>query len=125
MHGRDLALSALSALAAFVAPVSAFFRLPCRAPVVVQRADPIVNPGALASHVHTIMGGNGFGFEMNYKSTQQSTCSSCIVAQDMSNYWVPTLYYKVRTRNSSGLIDSNINYRQEMAASFLWDRMAG
>ena len=33
---------------------------------------------------------------MDYKSTQKSTCSSCIVTQDMSNYWVPTLYYKAK-----------------------------
>lgn len=92
MHLKTLALVALAALST---PTAAFFRLPCGAPIVVQRADPIVNPGALSGHVHTIMGGNGFGFEMDYKSTQKSTCSSCIVTQDMSNYWVPTLYYKV------------------------------
>ena len=54
---------ALGALAALGTLTSAFFRLPCTAPLVVQRADPIVNPGALSGHSHTIMGGNGFGFE--------------------------------------------------------------
>lgn len=72
----------------------------------------MVNPGTLAGHVHTIMGmlcyflsimsiktdiipgGNGFGFTMDFASTQASTCSSCRVKSDMSNYWVPTLYHK-------------------------------
>lgn len=86
------------ALVALVTPsiVSAFWRLPCKGNIVVQRADPVVNPGQLSTHVHTIFGGNGFGFEMDYKSTQASTCSSCTVKGDFSNYWIPTLYYKAK-----------------------------
>lgn len=76
-------------LVAIVGQASAFFRLPCHAPIVIERADPIINPGAVSGHVHTIMGGNGFGFEMDYAATQRSTCSSCIVAEDKSNYWTP------------------------------------
>ncbi|KAI9643951.1 hypothetical protein NHQ30_007302 [Ciborinia camelliae] len=81
---------------AFFNHTLAFWRLPCNSPVVVQRADPIVTPGAVSPHVHTIMGGNGFGFSMNYASTQASTCSSCSVTKDLSNYWTPTLYYKAQ-----------------------------
>ncbi|KAI9734644.1 MAG: hypothetical protein M1834_002245 [Cirrosporium novae-zelandiae] len=84
---------ALGLLAAFAAPTAAFWRLPCKSPLVVERADPIVTPGKISSHVHTIMGGNGFGFTMNYAQTQASTCSSCTVSKDMSNYWTPNLYY--------------------------------
>jgi hypothetical protein len=65
-------------------------------PLLKERADPIVNPGKVSGHVHTIMGGNAFGFNMTYADTQKSTCSSCKVTQDMSNYWVPNLYYKVK-----------------------------
>lgn len=75
-------------------PAIAFFRLPCSQPIVSQRADPIVDPGVVSGHVHTIMGGNGFGFDMTYADTQSSTCSSCAITKDLSNYWVPTLYYK-------------------------------
>ncbi|KAF4624411.1 hypothetical protein G7Y89_g13760 [Cudoniella acicularis] len=74
----------------------AFFRLPCAAPIVVERADPIVSPGQVSNHMHTIMGGNGFGFQMDYAATQASTCSSCAVVQDKSNYWVPTVYYRAK-----------------------------
>jgi len=91
---RFTTTSALVAALLAIAPVDAFWRLPCKAPLVTQRADPIVSPGKPAAHAHTIMGGNGFGFDMDYASTQASTCSSCTVTKDFSNYWVPSLYYK-------------------------------
>lgn len=87
-----LATGLVAALAA--APVSAFWRLPCKSPIVVERADPIVSPGKVSNHLHTIMGGNGFDFTMDYNSTQKSTCSSCTVRGDNSNYWTPTLFYQ-------------------------------
>jgi hypothetical protein len=62
--------------------------------LVVERADPIVNPGLVAGHVHTIMGGSGFGFTMDYNQTQESQCSSCAPIADKSNYWIPSLYYQ-------------------------------
>lgn len=73
---------------------AAFFIMPCSKPVVVERADPIVNPGALSGHVHTIMGGNGFDFSMTYEQARAATCSTCKVTADLSNYWTPTLYYQ-------------------------------
>lgn len=93
MHSAN-AKKVVALIAAFAAPASAFFRLPCRAPIVVDRTDPIVSPGKPAGHLHTIMGGNGFGPSMSYADTQASTCSSCAVTKDFSNYWVPTLFYK-------------------------------
>jgi hypothetical protein len=85
-----------TALVAFLAasPVSAFWRLPCKSPIVVERADPIISPGKVSNHLHTIMGGNGFDFTMDYNSTQASTCSSCTVIGDNSNYWTPTLWFQ-------------------------------
>ncbi|KAK1654806.1 WSC domain-containing protein [Colletotrichum phormii] len=73
---------------------AAFFIMPCSKPVVTERADPIVNPGALSGHVHTIMGGNGFDFSMTYEQARAATCSTCKVTADLSNYWTPTLYYQ-------------------------------
>ena len=76
--------------------VSAFWRLGCKGNLVVDRLDPIVNPGAVSGHTHTIVGGNAFGSSLTYEQTQLSTCSTCTIKQDLSNYWVPTLYYKGR-----------------------------
>jgi Domain of unknown function (DUF1996) len=92
--GPSSILGAIGLLALTASPANAFWRLPCKAPVVVERADPIINPGVASPHVHTIMGGNGFGFSMDYAQTQASKCSSCTVQQDNSNYWVPTLWYQ-------------------------------
>ncbi|WWC57615.1 uncharacterized protein I303_100147 [Kwoniella dejecticola CBS 10117] len=57
------------------------------------RLDPIVNPGDVSSHVHSIVGGNNFDRTMSYESTQQSTCTTAPVSVDKSNYWIPQLYY--------------------------------
>lgn len=81
-------------LAVLAAPAAAFWRLPCKSPLVVERVDPIVAPGNVSAHVHTVMGGNGFDFEMDYADTQASTCTSCTVHGDFSNYWTPVLYYQ-------------------------------
>jgi Domain of unknown function (DUF1996) len=87
-------LGALGLLALTASPVTAFWRLPCKAPVLIERADPIINPGVASPHLHTIMGGSGFGFNMDYAQTQASQCSSCTVQKDLSNYWVPNLWYQ-------------------------------
>ena len=87
-------LHSLGLLGLAVAPAAAFWRLPCKTPIVVERADPIVAPGKVSNHLHTIMGGNGFDYVMDYNSTQASTCSSCTVIGDNSNYWTPTVWYQ-------------------------------
>ncbi|CZR39290.1 uncharacterized protein FPRO_05517 [Fusarium proliferatum ET1] len=91
---RTLPFSIAAALALAANPVSAFFRLPCSRPVTLQRADPIVNPGQLSSHAHTVMGGNGFNFTMDYDTARASTCTTCKAREDLSNYWIPNLYYR-------------------------------
>lgn len=76
-----------------ISPVLTFFKVPCSTPILVERADPIISPGMASSHVHTILGGSGFGFTMDYSMTQSSQCSSCSAIEDKSNYWVAALYY--------------------------------
>jgi hypothetical protein len=63
---------------------------------VRERLDPIVSPGAVSGHVHTISGGAGFKASMTYADTQASKCSSCTIKEDMSNYWTPQLYVKYK-----------------------------
>lgn len=95
MHLSNGATAGVGAfILSLVAPAAAFWKVPCTSPLVVERADPIVNPGQVSGHAHTIMGGNGFGFSMDFAQARASTCSSCRVASDMSNYWVPSLYYR-------------------------------
>ncbi|KAK5070639.1 hypothetical protein LTR64_000314 [Lithohypha guttulata] len=88
------ALRKIAFLSVLAAPAAAFWRLPCKSTIVVERVDPIVAPGNISGHVHQIMGGNGFDFEMDFADTQASTCTSCTVHGDFSNYWTPVLYYQ-------------------------------
>ncbi|KAM0792065.1 hypothetical protein ACM66B_004770 [Microbotryomycetes sp. NB124-2] len=85
----------LAVLGALTLPtVEAFWRLPCSAPLIVERADPIVNPGAVSGHVHTVMGGSNFALSNTFQNMLESECTSCKVKQDMSAYWIPTLYFQ-------------------------------
>ncbi|KAF2667566.1 WSC-domain-containing protein [Microthyrium microscopicum] len=75
-------------------PVLGFIRFGCGNNLVEERADPIVAPGQVAGHVHKIAGGSGFGFSMDYAQARSSSCSSCPIKEDFSNYWTPKLYYQ-------------------------------
>lgn len=88
--------SVVSLLVALAIPTTAFFRMPCPGRLVDERADPIVNPGAVSGHVHAIAGGSGFGFNMTYQQARSSSCSSCPIKADLSNYWIPKLYYRAQ-----------------------------
>ncbi|KAF2867803.1 hypothetical protein BDV95DRAFT_502105 [Massariosphaeria phaeospora] len=68
----------------------------CPGRVVRNRLDPIVNPGGVASHVHTISGGSGFGPSMTFQQARDSKCSSCQIKEDMSNYWTPQLMVQMK-----------------------------
>ncbi|KAI9715377.1 MAG: hypothetical protein M1812_006022 [Candelaria pacifica] len=94
MFTHGMSSVAFGLVAILASPASAFWRMPCPGTLVMERADPIVNPGAVSGHVHQIAGGSGFGFKMDYAQTQASSCSSCLIQKDMSNYWTPALYFQ-------------------------------
>ncbi|KAF2795994.1 WSC-domain-containing protein [Melanomma pulvis-pyrius CBS 109.77] len=71
----------------------------CPGRVARERLDPVVNPGIVSGHVHTISGGAGFGPSMTFEQARASKCSSCEIKEDMSNYWTPQLY--VHAKNGS------------------------
>lgn len=59
--------------------VLALLRFPC-AQLVIDRLDPLVNPGANPSpHLHQILGGNSFNVTMDPSKDMvaESTCTSC------------------------------------------------
>ncbi|KAK0615293.1 hypothetical protein B0T17DRAFT_497673 [Bombardia bombarda] len=100
-------------------PDNAFFVvMGCGKPVLYERADPIVEPGVRGSrHLHTIMGGDAFNFTLDYDKTQTSSCTTCAVTKDLSNYWVPTVYF--RAENGSFLSVKqvggvNVYYQERM-----------
>ncbi|KAH7030703.1 uncharacterized protein B0I36DRAFT_288299 [Microdochium trichocladiopsis] len=94
MYASFTSRAALVSLACLVARVSAFWRLPCGAPLIVERSDPIVSPGRPSGHSHTIMGANSFNYTMDGDYTSRATCTTCKVKEDLSNYWFPNLYFQ-------------------------------
>ncbi|KAK4464710.1 hypothetical protein QBC42DRAFT_318376 [Cladorrhinum samala] len=82
----------------FAAPGNAVVRFHC-SQLVVQRLDPLVNPGAIpSSHVHQIVGGDAFNATMAPERDlpAESTCTSCQFTEDFSNYWTAVLYFRAR-----------------------------
>ncbi|KAF2115950.1 hypothetical protein BDV96DRAFT_612513 [Lophiotrema nucula] len=66
--------------------------------VVIERLDPLVNPGLKPStHMHQVVGGNAFNMSMPYTDiSKEATCTTCHFSQDFSNYWTANLYFKAR-----------------------------
>ncbi|KAF9458555.1 hypothetical protein BDZ94DRAFT_1270336 [Collybia nuda] len=79
---------------AYSGTVHAWFRVACTDPLVQVRVDPIISPTLTPSnHVHTVHGGSNFKGTSTYDSLRASKCTNCEVAQDLSNYWFPKLYF--------------------------------
>jgi hypothetical protein len=73
--------TAIAAFASFAAAQSSqyaghYFIQDTGAPLVVERLDPILKPGGLAGHVHSVVGSNTFAATMDYAATQEATCST-------------------------------------------------
>jgi hypothetical protein len=68
--------------------------------LVVDRLDPLVNPGVVPSpHLHQIVGGNSFNASMDpalLDIPTASTCTTCTFSEDFSNYWTAVLYFQAR-----------------------------
>ena len=66
--------------------------------VVIDRLDPLVNPGLIPSpHVHQIVGGNAFNASMTTGDVSEvASCTTCQFSEDFSNYWTANLYFKAR-----------------------------
>lgn len=70
-----------------IEPVSALFQIPCPSRLVQERADPVVGPGSVATHVRTISRGSYFSFDMDHEDARASKCSLSPIKQDMSAQW--------------------------------------
>ncbi|KAI0199960.1 hypothetical protein F4808DRAFT_196940 [Astrocystis sublimbata] len=56
--------------------------------------DPVVNPGSISTHYHGIMGGSNFGPTVEGDQLMKSTCTTAKIANDKSNYWVPSVMFQ-------------------------------
>jgi len=90
--------TAFISLALLASDVQALLRFSC-SQLVVERLDPLVNPGTKQSpHLHQIIGGNAFNVTMDpdVAPSTQATCTTCTFAEDFSNYWTAVLYFRAR-----------------------------
>ncbi|KAF2157675.1 WSC-domain-containing protein [Myriangium duriaei CBS 260.36] len=83
----------LLSIALLAGNAHAFWRMSC-ALINTGRIDPIVNPGAISAHAHTIVGASNIGINSTYQSLVNSQCTSCEITADKSAYWTPNLYYQ-------------------------------
>ncbi|KAK3350261.1 hypothetical protein B0T25DRAFT_457177 [Lasiosphaeria hispida] len=78
---------------------AAMMRFQCNQ-LVIERLDPLVNPGQLQStHLHQIVGGNSFNATMTpveYDPSAKSSCTTCTFSEDFSNYWTANIYFRAR-----------------------------
>ncbi|KAL4961895.1 DUF1996 domain-containing protein [Aspergillus stella-maris] len=61
-------------------------------PLTAQLSDPIMSPGAESSHAHVVAGGTAFQRMMGEDTAKRASETTCEVALDRSNYWIPALY---------------------------------
>lgn len=78
---------------------AALMRFEC-SKLVIERLDPLVQPGINPSvHLHQIVGGNSFTANMSsvaHDPAALSTCTTCTYADDFSNYWTASLYFRAK-----------------------------
>ncbi|TBU27990.1 hypothetical protein BD311DRAFT_664324 [Dichomitus squalens] len=63
-------------------------------PIVTTRLDPVINPNAIGSHVHSVVGASRFKDVYDPADLVQSNCTTIPVQPDKSNYWAPQLYHQ-------------------------------
>ncbi|KAL2869421.1 DUF1996 domain-containing protein [Aspergillus lucknowensis] len=68
-------------------------------PLTTQLSDPIVSPGRPSTHTHVVTGGTGFQQSMSLETARSANETTCEVAMDRSNYWIPALYHANATRD--------------------------
>lgn len=62
-------------------------------PLTTGRSDPVVSPGEVSSHLHTIQGASGFSNSATGEDLLASNCSTANVKADKSAYWMPSLFF--------------------------------
>ncbi|KAK3945169.1 hypothetical protein QBC46DRAFT_134366 [Diplogelasinospora grovesii] len=82
------------AVLAAVSGAAAFWRMECRGRVGLARIDPLISPGEVSQHAHTIHGSSGFSETATYDDLVNANCTSCAVTEDKSAYWTPAMYFR-------------------------------
>ena len=94
----------LSLLGLLVEPVLGYWRMDCMGIAGIARIDPIVTPGKISAHVHSIKGASGLSDSTTVEQLLASNCTSCPILQDKSAYWTPQMYFHDKTNDSYELV---------------------
>ncbi|WVW79154.1 hypothetical protein I302_101120 [Kwoniella bestiolae CBS 10118] len=88
----------LAVLAISISQVNAwtdpFFVIQHGPDIITSRIDPVISPGGISSHVHSIVGSSSFKPTYTYENSISGKCTTANIAIDHSNYWIPQLYRK-------------------------------
>ncbi|KAK4688715.1 hypothetical protein P7C73_g1402, partial [Tremellales sp. Uapishka_1] len=87
-------LVTLAVASADATPAAPFWVVQHGHPLLTTRLDPLISPGGVSSHVHSIMGANSFAPIYDYNNSRSATCTTADISADKSHYWTPTLYRK-------------------------------
>ncbi|KAF2873044.1 hypothetical protein BDV95DRAFT_490444 [Massariosphaeria phaeospora] len=80
-------------------PYFSFYNRPGKA-LSYDLLDPAIFPGTSSPHLHSFDGGNGLAADMDFDTTQSSSCTTARLKPDKSLYWRPTLFWN---GNNTGL----------------------
>lgn len=79
--------------------------------IAYTREDPIVNPGAVSSHVHAISGASNFNANSNYQSLREAKCTTLPIQElDKSAYWTSGVYYQDQNTKKLTLMENGRNH---------------
>ncbi|KAJ7590217.1 WSC domain-containing protein [Mycena floridula] len=97
-------------LTAGLGAVNAYWLMGAEDFLTTERIDPIVNPGKVSGHVHSVLGGSNFRFQTTTANLRQSSCTSIPIPEDKSNYWFPHLYFQWSNGSFSSLTGGAVIY---------------
>ncbi|KAF7375299.1 DUF1996 domain-containing protein [Mycena sanguinolenta] len=103
-------LSKFLLAAAVLSSANAYFLFAMNDVITTERIDPIVSPGKVAGHVHSVFGGSNFRVSTNTSYLRQSGCTSSPITEDKSNYWAPTLYFQWKNGSFTSVNGSPVMY---------------
>ncbi|KAF9048855.1 hypothetical protein BJ165DRAFT_1342919 [Panaeolus papilionaceus] len=103
-------MKSLFTLASLVVAANAYWLMGIENFITTERIDPVVSPGKVASHVHSVLGGSNFRLATNTSYLRQSECSSIPIPQDKSAYWFPHLYFQWNNGSFSSLNGGAVIY---------------
>lgn len=95
----------LIAVGSLALTANAFWRMECRARAGLARIDPLISPGEVAQHLHSIHGSGGFNENASYDELMASDCTSCAVEEDKSAYWHPSLFFEDTTTGKFEIVE--------------------